>query len=179
MKLYLMRHAHAELGHPMNPSRTITDKGRDQVELMGKFLVGHIGNVELIICSEFRRAVQTARILAPMLGTRYVMAQELDPAAIAYKAWESILQAADRKKDILVITHDPAVNELFAFLTGASASQVRFDHCAIAHIDIKNTKPAMPAGKLHWFVEPKLIEGIMVEQEVAEAAVCLALHTLG
>jgi phosphohistidine phosphatase len=176
MKLWLMRHAHAAPGRPMNPSREITDKGRAQCELMGNFMKAHLGTVDLILCSEFRRAVQTAQLMSQHLGARYIKVPQLAPDGIAIKMWNAILQAVDRKREILVVTHDPAILELFAWLTGGAASQVRFEHATIAHIDIKDPEPdAIPKGVFHWQLEPKLIEGYTLDRDVAEAAVALAL----
>jgi phosphohistidine phosphatase len=175
MKLYLMRHAHAAPGPPMNPTRDITDKGRAQAQLMGEFLKGHIGTVDLILCSSFRRAIETAEIVSKILGVRYVKVPALDPDGIGYKMWDAILQAVDRRKEILVISHDPAILELFAFLTGGSSSQVRFEHAAVCHIKVTAAgRDAVPAGCLHWFIEPKLIESKLVDQLIAERDVAEA-----
>ena len=61
MKLYLQRHGEAEAGERNYPTRGLTEQGREQVKLMGEFLVRQIGRVDLVVSSNFKRAFDTAR----------------------------------------------------------------------------------------------------------------------
>ena len=66
-RIYLQRHAEAESGERMDPTRALTETGKRQIKTMGEFLVRQIGRVDLVISSPFVRALDTARGMAQFL----------------------------------------------------------------------------------------------------------------
>ena len=140
-KIYLMRHAEAESGLRMDPTRALTEQGREQVKLMGEFLVRQIGRVDLVVSSNFKRAFDTARGMADLLGCEIVeTSPALDPDGKPAIAWSDVEiltgaycpETADAH--VLVVSHHPLIGELAQYLCGVKTSDEKFHHAAVMHI---------------------------------------------
>jgi phosphohistidine phosphatase len=170
VKLYLQRHAEAQAGEPMDPTRAVTEQGREQVKLMGEFLVRQIGRVDLVVSSNFKRAFDTARGMADLLGCEIVeTSPALDPDGKPAIAWSDVEiltgaycpETADAH--VLVVSHHPLVNELAEYLCGVKTSDEKFHHAAVMHIHGNG-----PGSVMEYFVPPKVVE--RDEATVIEAA---------
>jgi phosphohistidine phosphatase len=193
-RLYLMRHAHAVNGHPMDSARGLTDKGKKQAREMGDWLVKQIGRVDILITSPFKRAQQTTAIVAPLLGTHVADTRLAEPDAMPFDYWKEVERLAQQSKDVLIIGHDPSINILLKWLIGFprkeslfdppasdyqpyDESGLKFKHGAVAHLVIDGDGGA-GSGELHWLVTAGCVERDEQEQEVIEAARELAAHLL-
>ncbi len=138
MKLYLMRHAQAEWGEQMDPTRPLTDTGKREAKIMGKWLKRQVDKPELILQSNFRRAQSTAKRVAKHIDAPIVTTGRLDPEVSPEVAWREIRRQAvlARAKSVIVVTHAPLVKRMLAMLIGCpSFSQIHFAHAAVAHFD--------------------------------------------
>ena len=170
LKLYLQRHAEAEAGERMDPTRALTEQGREQVKLMGEFLVRQIGRVDLVVSSNFKRAFDTARGMADLLGCEIVeTSPALDPDGKPAMAWSDVEiltgaycpETADAH--VLVVSHHPLIGELAQYLCGVKTSDEKFHHAAVMHIHGNG-----PGSVMEYFVPPKVVE--RDEATVIEAA---------
>lgn len=164
MRLYLQRHCQPVPGHPMDGTRKLTAEGQRQAKECAAFMVRHLGRVDIVISSPFARAVETAEVMADALGAHVVTTRLLEPDAQPEDAWKEVERIAAASQHVLVVGHDPSINALLGWLIGGG--QTRFEHGAIAHVITAGGKES---GKLHWFVDVKIVERDVLE-EVEEAA---------
>ena len=68
MHLYLLRHAEAADRAPSDAARELTALGSEQAQTVGIFCKKHGIKPNLILTSPFRRAAQTADLVAAKLG---------------------------------------------------------------------------------------------------------------
>lgn len=156
MKLLVMRHAEAESGMQMDPTRHLTDTGKRQAKMMGKWLARQDEKPKLLLESNFHRARSTAKRVGKQLDLEPQTCWFLDPENEPEVAWKAI---KDKAKDagvdcVLAVTHGPLVEKMLAYLTGSQyPRQFHFAHAAIAMFE--TTTGAR--GILHWLVTPNTV----------------------
>lgn len=79
MIVMLMRHAEAEWGEQMDPTRHLTDTGKKQAKMMGKWLARQADAPTLILQSNFHRSQATAKRMAKKLDALIITTGRLDP----------------------------------------------------------------------------------------------------
>lgn len=160
-RLWLMRHCEPVRGMPMDPDRELTPVGIQQANDMGDWLKSEHGRVDIVITSPFKRAAQTAAIMAEKLGSHVADTLMLAPDGNPKEIWAEVERLAQQSMDVLIVGHDPSINALLMWrvtaYNGLGVTEVRFDHGAIAHVH-------MPEGKLKWLVTPALV----VKEEIGE-----------
>jgi len=138
VKVFIQRHAEAEWGEQMDPTRHLTDTGKKQAKMMGKWLARQADAPTLILQSNFHRSQATAKRMGKKLDAPIITTGRLDPEVSPEQAWREIKKLAIKNKatSVLAITHGPLVERLLAMLIGApSIAQLHFAHAAIAHFD--------------------------------------------
>jgi phosphohistidine phosphatase SixA len=159
MKLFIMRHAEAESGMQMDPTRKLTDTGKRQAKMMSKWLARQdIEKPDIVVHSSFQRAISTAKRVAKHLDVPMVQAYNgtLDPDGHPEKTWTDLKKIArdNQAKSLIAVTHGPLVEKLLAYLTGAPLpQQFHYAHAAIAHLETTNGA----RGILHWLVTPNVV----------------------
>ncbi len=168
MNLYLMRHTDPVHGHPLDATRPLKDSGTKQAADMAAWLTKLIGRVDIVISSPFVRAMQTAEIMADALGSYVAETRMLGPEGTPDEMLAEIERLAQQSKDVLIVGHDPSLQDLVLYLTGLECDEgtvpveaLRFDWGAIACIK---------GARLMWLVTPALVIPPPEEQEVLEAA---------
>ena len=131
MKLYLMRHAEAEIsGQEMkqDAERRLTEGGRLQARVAaGKLkekLAGSNEEIGQIITSPYVRAVETADIVATALGLDGKVAQEKDLAPGA--GIDKIKRIEDEYRDsgsLLLVGHEPDLGIIASQLLRLNAAR--------------------------------------------------------
>lgn len=158
-KYYLMRHAHAEDGDPMDGSRHITDKGVKQCKAIRKFLDDLGVKFDAVFSSDFKRAIETAE----ELGDDPIELIQLRPNSTPENAWSQLIDEltvdeqerfGDNDQHILIVTHDPLIQPVLAAVQFQfSAEHNLFDHANMARFDSD--------GTFHWFVTPKIAKKLV------------------
>lgn len=149
MKFYLMRHCAAGEGEPMDPDRTLDDAGIAQAGVMRKFLKIAGIRPDVIICSDFKRADDTANLMRRG-GTPIEVSAKLRPDSDPSKAWRAIAQLADGADRVLVVTHGPLIQPLLASVAFNFVDyKWQWEHGAIAYVNTHESR-------FRWFVTPKL-----------------------
>jgi phosphohistidine phosphatase len=153
MHLYLIRHTHAEDGHP-DADRRLSRRGKSQVRTLARFLRSSGAfTPEEIWHSTLRRAQETAALLAAdaklPLPLREVtdLGPEDDPRRIA-----RLVAACDRS--IAIVGHDPHLSALASLLVAGKASPARFAMKKGATLALEG------AGRdwiVRWHVSPDLL----------------------
>jgi phosphohistidine phosphatase len=143
VRIYLVRHGDAvpEEDAGSDRDRWLSARGREAARVLGRLLREHPIAPDAILCSPLPRAVQTAELLAASLdylGT-IVSLRSLEPAAHPRVASTAIMAAG---ASVLVVSHEPAISALGAFILGLPAfPQFRTAQCCA----IENRKPTFSA----------------------------------
>ena len=143
MRIYLVRHGDAvpEEEAGSDRDRWLSPHGREAARVLGRLLREQAVAPDTILSSPLPRAVQTAELLATSLdylGT-VTSLRCLEPAAQPRVAGSAILSAGT---SVLVVSHEPAISAIGAFLLGVPAfPQFRTAQCCA----IEDGKPTFTA----------------------------------
>jgi phosphohistidine phosphatase len=160
MNLYLMRHANAGLsrGNPvLDAKRSLIKEGKDQCMLMARVLSALRVQVDVIVSSPLKRALQTAQFVGTELG--YEAKVEISPALglnADFSAFQQMLSSYADREGVLVVGHNP---NLFQFLgrliTGNGGAAIRMRKGSIARVDMDRHPPL-----LRWLIDPRMARSI-------------------
>jgi phosphohistidine phosphatase len=162
IQLHLLRHAHA--GDPLkwtgsDEVRPLTEKGRQQSERLGLFLVRAGFHPDVILSSPRTRALETARLVAAALGVRVDTVEELG-GPIDIQAVEAILRSAGDPRRPLLVGHDPDFSLIAAELVGIGELPLR--KAALVRIDVERPLRS-GGGTLRWLLPPDLLAASNLE----------------
>ncbi len=160
MNLYLMRHANAGLSR-VNPlldsKRGLIKEGKEQCVLMARLLSALNVQVDVIVSSPLKRALQTAQFVGTELGfdSKVEICPALAPEA-SYPAFQDMLARYADREGVLAVGHNP---NLFQFLgrllTGNGGANIRMRKAAVARIDLDRHPP-----QLQWVIDPRTARSI-------------------
>ncbi|MCS6809046.1 MAG: phosphohistidine phosphatase SixA [Bacteroidota bacterium] len=156
--IYLVRHGIAEDTNLLRPDseRALTPEGIEKMHRIGQRLYQMGIQPNLIISSPYKRAVQTADILAEELryiGERF-QDNRITPSA-RYESFSSLFQEYKSYREIMFVTHDPCVSILAGQLCGAATYNIEFKKGGVACIGIGRQNP--PVGTLLWYAPPRVL----------------------
>ena len=143
MRIYLVRHGDAvpEEEAGSDRDRWLSPRGREHVRMLGRLLREQRVEPDTILCSPLPRAVQTAELLAQSLDYLGVITSLrcLEPSAQPRVAASEIMA---RGASVLVVSHEPAISSLGAYLMSRPAfPQFRTAQCCA----IEDGKPTFTA----------------------------------
>jgi phosphohistidine phosphatase len=160
MNLYLMRHANAGLTREnplLDAKRSLIKEGKEQCMLMARVMNALKVQVDVIVSSPLKRAMQTAQFVGTELG--YEAKVEISPALDLngdYAAFQELLSKYASREGVLLVGHNP---NLFKFLgrliTGNGGASIRFRKGSVARIDCDCHPP-----RLHWLIDPRMARAI-------------------
>ena len=155
MNVYLMRHANAGLSreNPLSDAkRGLVKEGKEQCMLMARVLSALKVQIDTIVSSPLKRALQTGQLVGTELGyeARVEVSTALSIGA-DYPAFQALLNKYEGREGILVVGHNP---NLFQFLgrmiTGNGGASIRLRKGSIACVDMDH-HPA----RLKWLLDPR------------------------
>ncbi len=143
MRIYLVRHGDAvpEEDAGSDRDRWLSTKGREHARILGRLLRDQRIEPDVILSSPLPRAVQTAELLAQSLDYLGIVTSLrcLEPSAHPRVAANEVLATAG---SVIVVSHEPAISSLGAFLLGRPAfPQFRTAQCCA----IEDGKPTFTA----------------------------------
>ncbi|MGD0912335.1 MAG: phosphohistidine phosphatase SixA [Terracidiphilus sp.] len=160
MILYLMRHANAGVfrGNPLlDAKRGLIKEGKEQCMLMARVLGALKVQVDVIVSSPLKRALQTAQFVGTEMG--YDAKVEVSKALgldASYSDFLALLAKYGDRDGVLVVGHNP---NLFQFLghmiTGNGGAAIRMRKGSIARVDMDNHPP-----RLQWLIDPRSARAI-------------------
>jgi phosphohistidine phosphatase len=121
MKLYFVRHGvavEADAWNGDDASRPLTDDGKKSMEREAKALAKIDLQIDRVLTSPFKRAKQTAKIVAKRLNVPLVEDERLASGFDAAKL-EEIVRDNDGAPSLLLVGHEPDFSEVVCDLTGA------------------------------------------------------------
>lgn len=162
-RLLLLRHAKsswAEAGLA-DFERPLNERGRRAAPLVGLYLRKQKIQPELILSSPAERARQTASLVveSARLQSARLRFDERVYEATAARLLEVVSQAEDDAAEVLLVGHNPGMEELLELLTGEVR---RMPTAALARVSLpieKWGKVRERTGRLEWHVTPKELSG--------------------
>lgn len=160
MNLYMMRHANAGLRRDnpaLDAKRALIKEGKDQCILIARMLSTMRVQLDVIVSSPLKRALQTAQFVGTEMG--YEAKVEVS-AALApdgdFAAFQGLLEKYADREGVLIVGHNP---NLFKFLgrliTGNGGAGIRMRKGAVARIDMSKHPPL-----LQWLIDPRMARWI-------------------
>jgi phosphohistidine phosphatase len=155
-----MRHADAGLPRDnptLDAKRALIKDGKEQCILMAAFLSALKVQVDVILSSPLKRAMQTAQLVATEMG--YDSKVEVCPALdmnASYVDFQRLLSKYTECEGVLAVGHNP---NLFTFLgrlvTGNGGANLRMRKGSVARIDLDRHPP-----QLQWLIDPRMARAI-------------------
>ena len=161
--LFLMRHAKArqESVDDRDFSRELTDRGMRDASLVGDYCRkrGHL--VDMIISSPAARALATAELMAGQLG--YPLEQIHTNEELYMASVRTFLQVVNQLKNdwqqVLMVGHNPAINYLGEYLSGAEVGHMPTGSVMIIGFETDNwAEVSQNTGHLRDFITPRMIK---------------------
>jgi phosphohistidine phosphatase len=160
MNLYLMRHANAGIprGTPLLDSkRALIKEGKDQCVLMARVLSALKVQVDVVVSSPLKRALQTAQFVGTELG--YEAKVEISPALgpdADYGDFQQMLAKYAEYEGVLAVGHNPNVFQFLGRLvTGNGGAAIRMRKGSVARVDLDRHPPL-----LQWLIDPRMARAI-------------------
>src|SRR5436853_952889 len=157
MTVYFLRHASAGkkiLNAQKDERRPLDEEGVLQARYIGRMLANLDVQVECIISSPLKRALQTASLVANELAVENPVPTEdaLRPEA-TFEQFQEMLADYRKHEAVLVVGHNPSFTEFFSKTISETtgAAQVEFKKGAVAKVELRGR-----SGTLHWMVTPKI-----------------------
>jgi phosphohistidine phosphatase len=159
MEIYILRHGIATErgapGHKKDSDRPLTPEGEDKMRQIAKAILGMELKFDLILSSPFKRAEQTANIVARELDEEVTFTELLEPDG---NALELIAEINDEKPQrVLLVGHEPYLSQLISVLTtGGSDAAIELKKGGLC----KLTTDKLTFGRcatLNWLLTPKLL----------------------
>jgi len=161
-KLLLLRHAKSSWDDTglADFERPLNDRGRRAAPLVGRFMRERELRPDLVLCSPAERTRQTVALVLEAAGlSAPVRFDERIYDATVGRLVEVVSQAGEGAGEILLVGHNPGMEELLELLTGETR---RMPTAALARIHLDTDDWAelgAHTGRLEWHVKPKELEG--------------------
>lgn len=153
-----MRHAKSSWDDPTlsDFERPLNKRGRKAAPLMGKFMRERKIKPDLVISSPAERARETTALVSKAAKIKgSVRYDERIYAASVNTLFEVVSQIEDDANEVLLVGHNPGLEELLEHLTGEVQ---RMPTAALARINLDIEKwggVGERSGRLEWIVKPK------------------------
>ena len=158
MELYLLRHGIAETARPgmKDSERALTEEGRTKLRRVLKRAQEAGVEVDVILSSPYRRALETASVAAEILAYpgKIIQTPTLVPNSSPFEVWDEIrARSKQGEESILLAGHEPLMSALVAFLLGSPALLIDMKKAALARLDCDRLG-AEPQATLKWLLTP-------------------------
>ena len=151
--LFLLRHARAVSSSDglRDFDRSLSDQGRKQAERVGKHLKEQNIGLDLVLSSTALRARETTELVLKAAGRlSEVRYDQRIYEASAQQLLEVVSEIEEDKKEVLLVGHNPGLEELLKPLTGRLESMGTGTLAKIALGRSEWTGAAAEKGDLNW-----------------------------
>lgn len=145
--------------------RPLDQEGILQARYIGRMLAALDVQVDAIISSPFKRALQTASLAANELA--FEAAVQTDDALLPeseFDQFRSMLARLRKHEEIIVVGHNPSFTEFLSksISGGTGVAQIEFKKGAVAKVELEGR-----TGSLHWLVVPKIARTLQSSLKVS------------
>jgi phosphohistidine phosphatase len=162
MNLFILRHGIAverdPVSFPDDSRRPLTLKGEDRMRLICDAMKAMELSFDCILSSPYRRASQTAEIMAAALGSRKVLEfrEELTPEGDPKALVRSLSRIEPTPENVVLVGHEPYLSSLISqLISGEAAAAIDLKKGGLAKLEIEATLRLGPCAKLAWLLTPK------------------------
>lgn len=155
MRLFFLRHGIAESGGgKLDAERELTEEGRSKLLVIGRALQRLGVNPDVVLTSPLARALQTAEIVAPMLGSSVEQAEDLSPGCML----DDLQRLLERysHETIMVVGHEPDFSSMAARLINADERGILLKKAGLIRIETDG-RPREGRGRLTALLTPKMM----------------------
>jgi len=161
MIIYFLRHANAGQ-HYIDPKkddkRPLDREGIRQCGFIGRALSAIDVQVDMVISSPLKRALQTATLVGTELGydSKIVVDKALLPSA-DYSAFRELIAKNTQYEAVMVVGHNPSLTEFLCRLASARGGKAAIDlkKGAVAKVEVESKQ-----ATLQWLLTPKAVKAI-------------------
>jgi len=160
MVLYLVRHGIAvdrmDPACPPDPERSLTAKGKKRTRAVARGLKALDLKADLMLSSPYMRAIQTAQIMADVLGfdsDRIRLTESLLPDKNPVALCEELRQLDGSQ--VMCFGHAPNLDEVVAYLLGAPDSACSLKKAGVAGLTFR--EPEAGSASLVSFFPPRAL----------------------
>jgi len=164
MNLYLLRHgiaAEPEMaGYEPDSERSLTAKGEARLLVAAQAMEALDLSFDLILSSPFRRAKQTAELIAKCFKRRKKLAfsDDLTPGGNPRLLIQQLNEVRPEPENILLVGHEPYLGRLVALLAAGNTSlDVDFKKGGLCKLETEFLLYGRCA-KLVWLITPRQME---------------------
>jgi phosphohistidine phosphatase len=174
MQLYLLRHGDAGKSlaaakissvDPSGIDAPLTVRGRKDIEITARSLKVLKLKFTAIITSPLKRASQTAKITAKIMGAEKELSiyNELAPEGDRLKLYHR-LSVFSQESSVLIIGHEPYLTNLICDMVlqknkGRPVGTINLKKSGLAKIRVISLSPN-PRGELRWLLTPRLLRSL-------------------
>jgi phosphohistidine phosphatase len=168
MNIYFLRHASAGkrmVSSSKDDRRPLDDDGILQARYIGRMLAALDIQVEQIVSSPLKRALQTASLVANELAFEIAIQLEdaLRPDA-DFAQFQAMLSRFRKYDSVMVVGHNPSLTEFLSkkISAGSGATHIDFKKGAVAKVEITGRN-----GTLEWLVTPKIARDLQASRKLS------------
>jgi len=160
MILYLMRHANAGLPREnplLDAKRALVKEGKDQCMLMARMMNTFKVQVDVIVSSPLKRALQTAQFVGTEMGyeAKVESSKALAPDG-SYSDFQAMLAKYANREGVLAVGHNPNIFQFLGrLITANGGAAIRMRKGSIAKLDLNSHPP-----RLQWLIDPRMARAI-------------------
>jgi len=167
-RLLVLRHAKSDRSDTAlrDHDRPLAARGEADAPTIGVTLAALDAIPDAILTSTAVRARETARLVAAAMGYGGEIVEEPDLYAASADALLHALQDCDDAATVLLVGHNPGLEELIGLLTGGleAGPIVRLPTASLAclALDIEGWLHIHErCGLLHWFLTPRIVSPLL------------------
>ena len=158
MIVYFVRHASAgqhKASAAKDEKRPLDREGVQQAHQIGRLLAGTNIEIDVVISSPLKRAMQTASLIANEIGYEQKIERDaaLRPEA-TFDSFRHLLSRYEQKDAIMVVGHNPSITDFLSLVLsrGHENELIDFKKGAVARVEMASRK----AGTMQWCITPRL-----------------------
>ena len=155
MKLYFLRHGHAEDGFDKSDhDRQLTPEGIERMQTAAQVMARLNLNLKHIYSSPRVRALQTAEVVAQALNLQVEIREEVNFGFHAGLV-KKMIAGNGADDSVMFVGHEPTMSETIKMLTGANADMKKG---SLARVDVIGS--SIVNGTLEFLISPKVFDAL-------------------
>ncbi|HEX5221941.1 MAG TPA: phosphohistidine phosphatase SixA [Verrucomicrobiae bacterium] len=162
MNLFILRHGIAverdPVSFPDDSLRPLTLKGEDRLKTICEAMKALELSFDYLFSSPFRRASQTAEIVAEAMGLKKVLEfrDELTPDGDPKALVKYLGKLEPTPRNIMLVGHEPYLSSFISQLIfGEATAGIDLKKGGLAKLEIESQLRFGPCAKLAWLLTPK------------------------
>lgn len=155
MNLYLIRHSIAEniTMDKKDFDRELTEEGKFVIKKTSEAWKNYIGNVDAVLTSPLKRAIQTAEIISTNLQAKQNLIKDNNLGTGSRTADLIDLLNSLEYKNVVVVGHQPDLSQHINNFCGTGSFNLAFPPASLAKIEFDNSIK-YGRGRLIYFIPP-------------------------